>query len=342
MDPLRERTERWEREFLSPFACCVADSAGREVPEAPDPVRTAYQRDRDRILHSKCFRRLKHKTQVFIAPEGDHYRTRLTHTLEVSQVARTMARALRLNEDLIEAMALGHDVGHTPFGHAGEHILQSLLPGFHHSEQSVRVLTRLEMRRDSTAPGLNLTAEVLDGILHHSGSGKANTLEGRLLKIADRIAYVNHDIDDALRAGVLTMEDLPQDSIAVLGQTHSQRISTMVMAVIEASMDQDDVGMMPEVLEASQKLRQFMFERVYTNEQVKGENSKLGHIITDLFTYLQEHPDVMPEAHRALYRNTEEEDDLERQALDYIAGMTDDFLIRTYRECFIPKAWDIL
>lgn len=339
---LREQTEKWEKEWLSPYASHVSATRGRERAEEEDSVRTAYQRDRDRILHSKCFRRLKHKTQVFIAPEGDHYRTRLTHTLEVSQIARTMARALRLNEDLIEAMAMGHDVGHTPFGHAGEKILQILDPGFHHAKQSVRVLRVLENRRDHAIPGLNLTWEVLDGIAHHSGEQKAETLEGRLLKFADRIAYVNHDIDDSLRAGVLTMEDLPKESITVLGETHSERISTMVNAIIEASFDKPDIAMEDSVYEASRNLRAFMFREVYTNEMVKGENTKLEHIMTDLLDYLVDHPDVMPIDHRRLYRDTAEETDVRRQAIDYIAGMTDDFLIRTYRNLFIPKAWSIL
>lgn len=339
---LREQTEKWENEWLSPYAAHVNATRGREREEEEDPIRTAYQRDRDRILHSKCFRRLKHKTQVFIAPEGDHYRTRLTHTLEVSQIARTMARALRLNEDLIEAMAMGHDVGHTPFGHAGEKILQMLDPGFHHAKQSVRVLRLLENRRDHAVPGLNLTWEVLDGIEHHSGEQQAATLEGRLLKFADRIAYVNHDIDDSLRAGVLTMADLPKESIAVLGDTHSGRISTMVTAIIEASLDQPDIIMEPSVYEASKNLRTFMFREVYTNEMVKGENAKLEHIMTDLLEYLVDNPDVMPQDHRGLYVHTEDEGNIRRQAIDYIAGMTDDFLIRIYRNLFIPKAWSIL
>lgn len=339
---LREHTEALEMELLSPFAAHVRDSKGRERPESEDAIRTAYQRDRDRILHSKCFRRLKHKTQVFISPEGDHYRTRLTHTLEVGQIARTMARALRLNEDLIEAMAMGHDVGHTPFGHAGEKILQELSPGFHHAKQSVRVLRLLENRRDSDVPGLNLTWEVLDGIEHHSGEAMSATLEGRLLKFADRIAYVNHDIDDSMRAGVLTMEDLPKDCIAVLGETHSKRITTMVQAIIRASYGKDTIAMEEPVYEASRKLRAFMFREVYTNDLVKGENVKLKHILTDLLSYLVAHPDAMPEDHRRLYRFEQEPTSVEQQAIDYIAGMTDVFLIRTYRQLFIPRAWSIL
>lgn len=337
----RERIEELERELLSRYAQRVSETRGREFPETKDPIRTDFQRDRDRILHAKCFRRLKHKTQVFIAPEGDHYRTRLTHTLEVSQVGRTMARALRLNEDLVEAMAMGHDVGHTPFGHAGERILQQIKPDFHHAVQSVRVLKRLEMRRDKEKPGLNLTWEVLDGIRHHSGEAQAATLEGRLLKYADRIAYVNHDIDDSLRAGVLRIEDLPKEAVSVLGRTHSERISRMVIAVIDASMDRDEITMTEPVLSASRTLRRFMYQNVYTNESVKGENAKLGHIMTDLYSFLVRHPDRMPEDHRALYRQTSEESDYETQALDYIAGMTDDFLIRVYRDLFIPKAWSI-
>lgn len=332
--------EAWEKAYLSPYAAFAADSKGRDRPEEEDPLRTIFQRDRDRILHSKCFRRLKHKTQVFLSPEGDHYRTRLTHTLEVAQIARTLARALDLNEDLIEAMALGHDVGHTPFGHAGEHILQKIQPGFHHAKQSIRQLSLLETIRGHEQPGLNLSFEVLDGIVNHSGDHQAQTLEGRLLKFADRIAYVNHDIDDALRSGVLKESDLPQDSIAVLGKSHSGRISKMVEGIIQASLGKDDIAMEEETFQASKRLRAFMFSHVYSNELIKGENQKLDFIISSLYDYFLAHPQAMPKEHRDLYLAHPKED-LAQQAVDYIAGMTDDFLIRTYRTLFIPKAWSI-
>ena len=333
----RERTEQLERQLLSPYAAKCADSRGRKVTEEEGPYRTAFQRDRDRIIHSKAFRRLKHKTQVFISPEGDHYRTRLTHTLEVAQIGRTMARALRLNEDLIEAMAMGHDVGHTPFGHAGESVLQEFMPGFRHYEQSVRVLDFMESTPMRT--GLNLTWEVLDGIANHSGSNSAATLEGRLLKFADRIAYVNHDIDDAIRAGVLRLSDLPAQARRLLGDTHGQRIDTMVNAVIEGSLDQDDIRMTEPVREVSHALRAFMFERVYTNGLVKDENKKLRHIIRDVFEYYLDHPEALPEGHRALYTGAHEADTPQMQVCDYIAGMTDAYLIRTYKALFIPNAW---
>lgn len=336
----RRQIEEMEIKILSPYATKARFSKGRRYPEEEDEIRTIFQRDRDRILHSKCFRRLKHKTQVFISPEGDHYRTRLTHTLEVSQIARTMARALDLNEDLIEAMALGHDVGHTPFGHAGEAILQRIRPGFHHAKQSIRQLSLLEHREGSRG-GLNLSFEVLDGIEHHSGQAMASTPEGRLLKFADRIAYVNHDIDDALRAGVLSPENLPKESIKVLGQTHSERISRMVSAIISASRDSNDIAMEQETYEASKELRKFMFSNVYTNDLVKGENEKLGPLIENLYKYLIDNPEKMPHDHRAIYSGTPDEDDRASQAIDYIAGMSDDFLIHTYRELFIPKSWSI-
>lgn len=333
----RERTEALELELLSPYAAKAVHTRGRKAAENEDRYRTAYQRDRDRIIHSKAFRRLKHKTQVFISPEGDHYRTRLTHTLEVAQIARTMARALRLNEDLIEAMAMGHDVGHTPFGHAGEAVLQEFMPGFRHYAQSVRVLEFMET--SPTRCGLNLTWEVLDGIVNHSGSNSAATLEGRLLKFADRIAYVNHDIDDAMRAGVLSLSDLPKAARTVLGETHGQRIDTMVNAVIEGSMDRDEIAMTEPVYQVSRALRAFMFERVYTNGLVKDENKKLHHIIRDVFEYYLDHPQALPEGHRALYVGEHEADTLNMQVCDYIAGMTDAYLIRTYKALFIPNAW---
>lgn len=333
----REHTERLELEMLSPYAQKVAESKGRAQPEDEDHYRTAFQRDRDRIIHSKAFRRLKHKTQVFISPEGDHYRTRLTHTLEVGQIARTLARALFLNEDLIEAMAMGHDVGHTPFGHAGEDVLSQLMPDFKHYKQSVRVLSFLET--SNRRQGLNLSWEVIDGIANHSGSNKAASLEGQLLKYADRIAYVNHDIDDSIRAGVLTAEEIPQEARDILGTSASQRIDTMVSAVIRASEGEDTITMEEPYATVSKNLRRFMFEEVYTNHLVKGENEKLQHIIEEVFEYYITHPESLPESHTALYQGGHEEDSLELKVTDYIAGMTDAFLIRTYEKLFIPLAW---
>ncbi|MDI6632428.1 MAG: deoxyguanosinetriphosphate triphosphohydrolase, partial [Thermoanaerobacteraceae bacterium] len=260
----REYTEEMEDRLLSPFACRSRQTRGRREPETPCSVRTAFQRDRDRIIHSKSFRRLKHKTQVFIIPEGDHYRTRLTHTLEVSQIARTIARALRLNEDLTEAIALGHDLGHTPFGHTGEEALAAVYPGFRHNEQSLRVVDLLE-----DGKGLNLTFEVRDGILTHTGEQKPLTLEGKVVRIADRIAYINHDIDDAIRGGVLTLRDLPRDCLDVLGYHHRDRINTMVVDMIQASWEQPEIRMSPEVQGAMERLRAFLFERVYTGSEAK-------------------------------------------------------------------------
>lgn len=333
----RELTEQIERQTLSPYAQKAEQTKGRRISEPLDDIRTEFQRDRDRILHSKAFRRLKHKTQVYIAPEGDHYRTRLTHTLEVSQIARTMARALRLNEDLIEAMCLGHDVGHTPFGHAGEDVMRTLVPGFKHYMQSVRVLEFMESSQ--TRQGLNLTWEVLDGIAKHSGKNEAATLEGKLLKFADRIAYVNHDIDDSIRAGVLRFEDLPKEPIRVLGETHSKRIDTMVRAVITYSDGKNEIGMLDDAYQATMELRTYMFDEVYHNPAVKGENEKLGHIIEDVFHYYTEHPDQLPESHLQLYQGAHAEDTVDQKVIDYIAGMTDKYLIRTYERLFIPQVW---
>lgn len=336
----RKDIEKMEEALLAPQASLAGQSRGRAFPEEEDAYRTIYQRDRDRILHSKAFRRLKHKTQVFIAPEGDHYRTRLTHTLEVDQIGRTMARALALNEDLVDAIALGHDVGHTPFGHAGEYVLEKILGNFSHADQSVRVLSFMEQgskRHDYV--GLNLSWEVLDGIKNHSGGHKAATLEGRLLKFADRIAYVNHDIDDSIRAGVLREEDLPGECTDVLGHSFSDRINRMVMAVIEASDGQDDILMTEEVWTASKKLRAFMYKNVYHNALVKSENDKLLKVIEDIFYFYLKEPERLPESHRALYVKDHAEDPLERVVADYVAGMTDDYLISTYRKLFIPQAW---
>src|SRR5579862_6734203 len=293
----RERQEQWELEALAPWAAKAALSRGRERAEPPDPVRTAFQRDRDRILHSKAFRRLKHKTQVFIDPEEDHFRTRLTHTLEVAQIARTIARALRLNEDLTEAVALAHDLGHPPFGHAGEEALDAVLRehvpemAFRHVEQSLRAVERLEQHGEG--PGLNLTWEVRDGIAHHS-KGRADltsadavlasTLEGKVVRIADRVAYINHDIDDAVRAGILSPADLPAECVERLGATHSERISAMVIDIVEHSTDRDDVEMSPEIARLTDALKEFLFERVYWNASLEGTDlRKAQGIVQELF-----------------------------------------------------------
>ncbi|HXF71441.1 MAG TPA: deoxyguanosinetriphosphate triphosphohydrolase [Actinomycetota bacterium] len=327
----RERTEEIERATLSPRATWSCASKGREREEPPDPLRTCFQRDRDRIVHSKAFRRLKHKTQVFLAPEGDHYRVRLTHTLEVAQIARTAARALRLNEDLVEAIALGHDLGHTPFGHLGEQALTPLLGRpFRHSEQSLRVVDHLERE----GRGLNLTWEVRDGIVNHPWSMPLPaTLEGQVVRYADRIAYVNHDIDDAIRAGVLTEGDLPAGPLHVLGRTHGERIATLVRDLVEASWDAPEVRLSEGVGRALDELRAFMFERVYLREEVRSEQEKAVGMLRALFRHYLEHPDEIPEEyHRA-------PGDLPTRVADHVAGMTDRYALRVYERLFLPRGW---
>lgn len=322
-----------EEQLLGPYAARSADSRGRARPQAPSPMRTEYQRDRDRIIHCQAFRRLMNKTQVFLAPAGDHYRTRLTHTLEVSQIARTMARALRLNEDLTEAAALGHDLGHTPFGHAGEAALRACYDSrFAHYEQSLRVVDRLE----NDGRGLNLTFEVRDAIVNHTGEHMAATLEGVLIKYADRIAYINHDIDDACRAGLLDPGDIPADICRVLGDSHSSRINTMVSSVVRASMDRDSISMEPEVQEATVQLREFLFEQVYLNPRAKGQESKAQELVKTLFGYYATHPGRMPELYRRL---AAEGEPVERCVCDFISGMTDRYAIETYEELFVPRVW---
>lgn len=331
---IREELEAREREYLSPYAVCSADTRGRERDMPPCPLRTEFQRDRDRILHCKSFRRLKFKTQVFIAPEGDHFRTRLTHTLEVSQVARTLARALRLNEDLTEAIALGHDLGHTPFGHSGERSLDRLASGgFRHNEQSLRVVEVLE-----GSEGLNLTWEVRDGILKHSGKLKPETLEGECVARADRIAYINHDIDDAIRAGVLRDFELPQDLLRVLGETHGQRIDTMITDIVRESMGQPHLSMSAPVQQASDELRSFLFDHVYLDEWRQSEEEKCDHVIVSLFEYFMEHPGKMPlEYVQISYR-----DGTERAVTDFLACMSDRYAIRTYQNLFIPVSFPVI
>lgn len=315
--------QAWEEQFLSPQAIKSSESRGRKREEAECEIRTVFQRDRDRIIHSKSFRRLKHKTQVFIATRGDHFRTRLTHTLEVSQISRTIARALFLNEDLTEAIALGHDLGHTPFGHAGERALQKLYPTFSHNRQSLRVVDLLE--RDGQ--GLNLTYEVRDGILHHSGAdGYPFTLEGAVVRLSDRIAYINHDIDDALRAGLLTVDELPRPALAVVGDSHSKRINTMVRDVIDHSLGQTEIRMSETVAAAMNDLRDFLFARVYMRSDAQREEVKITHMIADFYQYYLLNPQELPPE--------SQNEDAPRATADYIAGMTDLFALQEHKRLF--------
>ncbi|HHV37933.1 MAG TPA: deoxyguanosinetriphosphate triphosphohydrolase [Tepidimicrobium sp.] len=336
MIDIRRRLEDWERNNLSSYATLSRDTRGRMVEEDICNIRTEFQRDRDRIIHSKSFRRLKHKTQVFIAPEGDHYRTRLTHTLEVAQISRTLARALRLNEDLVEAIALGHDLGHTPFGHTGESALNDLHPeGFKHNEQSLKVVDFLEhtYRRQ----GLNLTYEVRDGILNHTGDGRPETLEGNIVRIADRIAYINHDIDDAIRAKIIGEDELPKDCLEVLGKYHGERINVMILDVIENSLNRDRISMSDRVGYCTEKLRQFMFDRVYLNEYAKAEEGKARYTIEQLYNYYMDNYLELPKEHREQYR--ERDCSKEDIVCDYIGGMTDRYAVNLVKEIFIPKPW---
>ncbi len=330
---IREMTEQNEEKILSPFATKSKDTKGRQHPISPCDMRTEFQRDRDRIIHAKSFRRLKHKTQVFLAPAGDHYRTRLTHTMEVSQIARTIARSLRLNEDLTEAIALGHDLGHTPFGHTGEFMLDKICTfGFHHYEQSLRVVDHLE-----NGTGLNLTEEVRDGILNHAGDNEAKTLEGKIIKLADRIAYINHDIDDAIRGGIIKETDIPADCIKILGTTHGDRISTLIFDIVEASTGKNEIAMTPEVFGAMKELRDFMFRTVYVNSRAQEENHKSQRVITMLFETFMEKPSLMGDIH-TVYDDIEKFG-LEQTVCDYIAGMTDNYAIHKFNEIFVPKIW---
>ena len=330
---LRERIEAEERTLLAPGATLAADSLGREREEAPDEVRTCFMRDRDRIIHSKSFRRLKHKTQVFLSPEGDHYRTRLTHTLEVAQISRTVARALRLNEDLAEAIALGHDLGHTPFGHAGERALSEALgKPFNHNEQSLRVVRLLEKE----GKGLNLTREVLDGILCHTGPKAADTREGRIVRFADRIAYINHDIDDAVRAGVLSENDIPFDIKLALGSTHSRRIAALVNAMIDFGRETGEIGMDDKTAAVMNDLRDFMFEEVYQNPVAKGEEGKSEAIVRYLYHHFAQDANRLP----AEYWAIADRDGLPTAVCDYIAGMTDRYAVMVYQDLTIPKSWN--
>ena len=333
---LREDTENREREGLSQYAVLSAKSKGRLVDEEPDLIRTCFQRDRDRMIHSKSLRRLMHKTQVFLAPEGDHYRTRLTHTLEVAQIARTIARALKLNEDLTEAIAMGHDLGHTPFGHNGEAFLNEIHPGgFSHNIQSLRVVDVIE--RNSSGRPMNLTAEVRDGIRNHSGKDKPFTMEGLTVRLSDRIAYINHDIDDALRAGVIKENDLPKDCMETLGKTHAKRISFLVMDAIRNSEGCSEIKQSPEAFEAMDALRNWLFLNVYRNPDVKQEIElfRIKHLIESFYNYYHEHPEKLPSEYLALVP----EDGIDEAVKDYIAGMTDRYAIKLYSELFVPKGW---
>lgn len=332
---LREDLEKRE-ELLAKSATRSAKSKGRAVYEEPCRYRTEFQRDRDRIIHSKSFRRLMHKTQVFLSPEGDHYRTRLTHTLEVSQVARTIARNLGLNEDLTEAIAMGHDLGHTPFGHSGEAVLDAIHPGgFHHNEQSLRVVEVLEST--PSRRGMNLTYEVKDGILNHTGSLPAATAEGQIVKISDRIAYINHDIDDAIRSGVISLSDLPKEPIALFGAGHRERIDAMVGNVIVSSDGRNFVSMDDEHAVQLTALRSFMFENVYCSQKVKKEEdlAKVGVVISSLYNYFLKHPEKLPEDNLSLL----EADGVNVVVKDYIAGMTDRYALSLYGDLFVPKGW---
>lgn len=321
-----------EEKTLSEYAFRTSQSRGREKELPPCDIRTDFQRDRDRILHSQSFRRLINKTQVFLAPAGDHYRTRLTHTLEVTQIARIIARALRLNEDLTEAAALGHDIGHTPFGHAGEYAMQKCFsPDFTHYKQSLRVVEHLE----HDGEGLNLTWEVRDGIVNHTGKNMASTLEGVIVKYADRIAYINHDIDDACRAGILRLEDIPKDIRKVLGEDHSERINSMVTSIIRESTDRPYIKMEPHIQESADKLREFLFERVYRNPVAKAEESKAQDMLMRLFDYFVKNPDKMT----SLYRRNCEFEPVERCVCDFLSGMTDRYAIEVYSNLYIPKVW---
>ena len=329
---IREQTQNMEREMLAPWAAFSSETKGRQRPEEECEMRTPYQRDRDRIIHCKSFRRLKHKTQVFLSPEGDHYRTRLTHTLEVSQIARTIARALRLNEDLTEAVALAHDLGHTPFGHAGERALNALLPqGFRHYEQSVRVVERLEKE----GKGLNLTYEVRNGILCHTTGLEAETAEGRIIRWADKIAYMNHDIDDAIRAGVLREEDIPRSITRVLGDSKTKRITSLIRAVVENSRE-GQISMDERTYQAYEELSDFMYQAVYLNEYAKKEERKVPHIIHSLFNHFR-NPDYLPD----YMKRIAEEEGVDTASCDYVAGMTDHYAVACYQELFIPKAWNL-
>lgn len=330
---IRESLEKRETEYLSPYACHSALSKGRDKPEEECDIRPVFQRDRDRILHSKSFRRLKDKTQVFLTPEGDHYRTRLTHTLEVSQNARTIAKALRLNEELVEAIALGHDLGHTPFGHAGERTLDRICPyGFAHNVQSVRTVELLE----KGGQGLNLTVEVRDGILNHQTKGTPSTLEGKVVRLSDKIAYIHHDMDDAIRGGILKESDIPKEIGDVIGYTCGERLDHFIHDIVSNSYEKNEISMSAPVAEAMSRLRQFMFEHVYTNPEAKSEEGKAEMLVESLYYYYLRHKDKMPEEMLMLLERGEP---LEKVVCDHISAMTDRFAIAKFEEIYVPNSW---
>lgn len=332
---IREQTEARELQLLSPYASCSKRSRGRDRLEDECDIRTVYQRDRDRIVHCKSFRRLKDKTQVFLAPHGDHYRNRLTHTLEVSQIARTIAKALSLNEDLTEAIALGHDLGHTPFGHAGERALDRVCPlGFAHYKQSVRVVERLE----KNGAGLNLTWEVRDGMLNHRTQGTPHTLEGQVVRYCDKIAYIHHDMDDAQRAGVISEDDIPITLRMLLGYTTRERLNTFVHDIVKNSRGKEQISMSPEIEEGLRDIRALMFQDVYLNPAAKTEEQKAEHVVEELYTYYSKHPENMSAEYRKLLHQEEEKD---RVVCDYISGMTDQYSLEKFHELFIPKRWSV-
>ena len=330
---VRQQLEQIEREYLSPYATLSENSKGRLKEEPQCDIRPVFQRDRDRIIHSKAFRRLKDKTQVFLTPEGDHYRTRLTHTLEVSQNARTIAKALRLNEELVEAIALGHDLGHTPFGHAGERALNRVCPlGFEHNVQSVRTVDVLE----KDGQGLNLTLEVRDGILNHQTSSMPFTLEGKIVRLSDKIAYIHHDMDDAIRGGILKDSDVPKEIGDVLGYTTRERLDSFIHDIVSYSFDKDDISMSPEVADAMKKMRNFMFERVYQSPIAKAEEHKAEALVESLFTHFIRHKDQMPEEYLRMLEHGEQ---LDRVVCDYVGAMTDHYAISLYEDLYVPKSW---
>ena len=330
---VREMQEKREHEYLSPYAAFSDQSKGRSIDEPQCDIRTCFERDRDRIIHSKAFRRLNGKTQVFLTPMGDHYRTRMTHTLEVAQIARTIAKALRLNEDLTEAIALGHDLGHTPFGHAGERALNSVCPGgFEHHLQSIRVVEFIEKKNGKT---MNLSWEVKDGIVNHQTEGHPGTLEGKIVRLSDKIAYVNHDIDDATRGHIIEESDIPKEYTDILGNSLSQRLNTLIHDIVANSENKNDIIMSDEIYGAMQNLRKFMFENVYTNPIAKGQEKKAEKMLIDMFEYYMDHFDLIPEEHRNAPEGKE------RAVCDYIACMTDRYAVSTYNELMVPTGWQV-
>jgi len=332
----REIRETLEEQMLSPQASFSSRSKGRKRNEPECEIRTCYQRDIDRIIHSKTFRRLKHKTQVFLSPEGDHYRTRLTHTLEVSRIGRTIARGLRLNEDLVEAISLGHDLGHTPFGHAGERALDELLQndgGFKHNEQSLRIVDYIELGGN----GLNLSYETRDGILCHTGEKKPETLEGSIVRLADRIAYVNHDLDDALRAGIIREQEVPEEILCALGSTNGERLNTLILDMINESERTGEITLSPPIAFVLETFRDFMYKNVYLNLKAKSEETKVSGIVSEIYRFYYRTPNEMPDEYQRVSMN----EGLKRAVSDYVSGMTDKYAVHIYEKLFIPEAWQV-